>query len=72
MWPVPGLLGFGGHLRVGRGPAQPDDETTVVIASLTYAGTGWHTPGDALLANTSAAMARERQLTGRIEMTSQS
>ena len=32
-----------------------------VIAELVYAGTGWHTTGDAMLANTAAAMARERR-----------
>jgi hypothetical protein len=32
-----------------------------VINNLAFAGIGWHTTGDALLANTSAAMARERR-----------
>jgi hypothetical protein len=50
--------------------AQHDDETTVVMTSLTYVGAGWFTPGDALLANTAAALARERQRIGRIETTS--
>ena len=36
-------------------------ETTLVVGSWTYAGIGWHTTGDALLANTSAALARERR-----------
>lgn len=36
-------------------------ETTVLVTTLTYAGAGWRTPGDAMLANTSAAMARARQ-----------
>jgi hypothetical protein len=40
---------------------QHDDDTTIVINTLTYVGSGWHTTGDALLANTSAAMARERR-----------
>lgn len=35
------------------------EETTLVIGLLTYTGTGWHTTGDALLANSSAAKARE-------------
>ncbi|MFJ5666091.1 replication initiator [Micromonospora chalcea] len=40
---------------------QDDDaETTVVINTLAYTGSGWLTTGDALLANTAAAMARER------------
>jgi hypothetical protein len=50
--------------------AQHDDETTVVITNLVYVGAGWLTPGDALLANTAAALARERQRIGRIETTS--
>jgi hypothetical protein len=49
---------------------EHDEETTIVIATLAYAGSGWRTLGDALLANTSAAMARERHRTGRIESTS--
>jgi hypothetical protein len=40
---------------------EHDEETIVVINALTYAGIGWHTTGDALLANTSAALARERR-----------
>ena len=39
-------------------PAGTDGETTLVVGVLTYAGTGWRTLGDAMLANTSAAMAR--------------
>ncbi|MFI7215509.1 replication initiator [Micromonospora maritima] len=35
-------------------------ETTIVINTLAYTGSGWLTTGDALLANTAAAMARER------------
>jgi hypothetical protein len=38
-----------------------DEQTTIVINNLDYLGMGWHTTGDALLANTSAAMARERR-----------
>jgi hypothetical protein len=45
-----------------------DDETTVVIASLAFAGIGWHTTVDALLANTAAANAREQRLTAREEL----
>jgi hypothetical protein len=44
------------------------DETILVIGHLTYTGTGWHTTGDALLANTAAAQARERQATARQEV----
>ncbi|AVT38010.1 replication initiator [Plantactinospora sp. BB1] len=44
------------------------DETTLIVGTLTFAGAGWHTTGDALLANTAAALARERQATGREEL----
>ena len=45
---------------------QPDDqETTLIVGLLTYAGSGWRTTGDALLANTAAAMARERHEAAR-------
>jgi hypothetical protein len=43
-------------------------ETTLTISTLTFAGAGWHTSGDALLANTAAALARERQRIGREEL----
>jgi hypothetical protein len=46
-----------------------NDETILVIGHLTYTGTGWHTTGDALLANTAAAIARERQAIAREELT---
>jgi len=44
-----------GHLA-----AEHTDQTTAVLGWLDYAGAGWHTTGDALLANTSAARARAR------------
>jgi len=47
--------------------AEHDEETTLVVTSLRYAGAGWNNLGDSLLANTAAAMARERQRVGRIE-----
>jgi hypothetical protein len=43
-------------------------ETTVLVAALTYAGSGWFSLGDQLLANSAAAQARERQRIGRIEV----
>jgi hypothetical protein len=49
---------------------EHEEQTTLLIATLRYAGSGWLTLGDALLANTSAALARERQRIGRIEATS--
>ena len=45
-----------------------DDETTLIIGDLTYAGSGWKTTGDALLANTAAAQAREYNRAGREEL----
>ena len=45
-----------------------DDETTLIIGTFTYAGTGWKTSGDALLANTAADQARKRREAGREEL----
>jgi hypothetical protein len=45
----------------------PAPDTTLVVNFLAFAGAGWHTTGDALLANTSATLARERQCVGREE-----
>ena len=45
-----------------------DDDTTLIVGTLTFAGVGWRTTGDALFANTAAAMARERRTTGREEL----
>ncbi|TDC72546.1 plasmid replication initiator protein [Micromonospora sp. KC606] len=47
---------------------EHNDNTTLIVGTLTFAGVGWHTTGDALLANTAAAMARERRTTGREEL----
>jgi hypothetical protein len=44
-------------------------ETTLIIGNYTYADTGWKTIGDALLANTAAAKAREHRLTARDQIT---
>ncbi|MFX0593322.1 replication initiator [Melissospora conviva] len=52
-----------GHIRTDH-----TEETTLIIGTLTFAGTGWKTTGDALLANTAAALARARQTTGREEL----
>ncbi len=52
-----------------RQALDDDTETTVVIASLAFAGIGWHTTADALLANTAAANAREQRLIARDEST---
>ena len=45
-----------------------DDETTLIVGTFTYAGTGWKTSGDALLANTAADQARKRREAGREEL----
>ena len=45
-----------------------DEETTLIIGALRYAGTGWRTTGDALLANTAADQARRRREAGREEL----
>jgi hypothetical protein len=44
------------------------EETTLIVGVLSYAGTGWHTTGDALLATTAADQARPRRDTGREEL----
>ena len=45
-----------------------DDETILIVGTFTYAGTGWKTSGDALLANTAADQARKRRQAGRDEL----
>ncbi|GIG03242.1 replication initiator [Catellatospora citrea] len=47
---------------------QADEDTVLVIGALRFTGSGWHTSADALLANTAAAMARERAAIGREEI----
>ena len=49
---------------------EHQEQATVVVATLVYAGSGSRNLGDQLLANTSAAMARERRRIGRIGTTS--
>jgi hypothetical protein len=44
------------------------EETTLTVGTLAFAAVGWRTTGDALLANTAAALARERQRVGREEL----
>ena len=44
------------------------EETTLIVGTLSFAGIGWHNTGDALLANTAAALARARHETGRDEL----
>jgi hypothetical protein len=54
--------------RAQQQQAEHDRETTLVIGWLTYIGAGWRTNGDALLANTAAAKARERRQAARDEL----
>jgi hypothetical protein len=56
------------HTGTLRAVDHLDDDTTLIVGTLTFAGIGWHTTGDALLANTAAALARERRTTGREEL----
>jgi hypothetical protein len=48
------------------------EETTLIVARLTYAGTGWRTTGDELLALSAAARAREHRRIAREEMSAAS
>jgi hypothetical protein len=48
----------------------PGTETTLVVNFLQFVGACWHTTADAMLANTSAAMAREHQEAARGHLTS--
>jgi hypothetical protein len=63
-----------GHAESRRkvdGLHDSDQETTLLLGNLTFAGIGWHTTGDALLANTAAALAREHRRAGREELANQ-
>ena len=58
-----------------HGPIRTADhtseETVLVVGTFTYAGTGWKTTGDALLANTAADQARKRRQAGRDQLASE-
>lgn len=56
--------------EVGHHQDHDDDTTEVLISSLAYAGIGWHTTADALLANTAAAQARDQRRAACEELTS--
>ncbi|MGC5030165.1 replication initiator [Micromonospora sp. DT229] len=60
------------HPGTLRAVDHHDDDTTLIVGTLTFAGVGWHTTGDALLAATAAAMARERNSAGREELAHES
>jgi hypothetical protein len=50
-----------------RDDDQDDEDTTLIVGALTYAGIGWRTTGDALLATSAAARAREHRRVAREE-----
>ena len=51
-----------------RAADHADEETTLIVGTLTYAGAGWTTSGDALLASTAADQARKRRQAGHDEL----
>jgi hypothetical protein len=53
---------------VERDHQAEGDEPTLVIGELVFAGMGWHTTPDAILANTAAAKAREQRRVAREEI----
>jgi hypothetical protein len=66
------------HYRRGQDPGpehgpiraadHTDDETTLIVGTFSFAGTGWRTTGDALLANTAADQARKRRQAGHDQL----
>ncbi|GAA5120014.1 replication initiator [Haloechinothrix salitolerans] len=61
------LIRTAGHRTADH--LEPED-TVLVVGELTYAGTGWLTPGDAELALTAAAKAREYHQAAKLECSS--
>jgi hypothetical protein len=62
---------LGNHSEGGpahRPAVHSDEDITLIVGTLRFAGVGWHTSGDALLANSAAALARERDAAGREEL----
>ena len=55
------------HEPIRSADHTDDEDTTLIVGNLSYAGTGWTTTGDALLANTAADQARKRHQAGREE-----
>jgi hypothetical protein len=56
-------------LTAGPEQTEPAEQPTVLVVNfLDYVGAGWHTTGDAMLANTAAAKAREQRRTAREEL----
>jgi hypothetical protein len=57
-------------LTTGPEETQPCEQpTTLVVNFLDFVGAGWHNTGDALLANSAAARAREQARIAREELT---
>src|SRR6185437_877793 len=50
-------------------PQRQGDKTVIILTDLHWAGRGWRTSGDALLALSAAARAREHSRVAREEMT---
>ena len=65
---LPAQPGHRTRTRPIRTADHADEETTLIIGTFTYAGTGWKTTGDALLANTAADQARKRREAGHEEL----
>lgn len=65
------------HQPPATGPATEtgpvvDEDQAVTVADVVFAGMGWHTTADALLANSAAARAREHRQVAREELMSMS
>jgi hypothetical protein len=57
-------------ITTGPEPETPAEQPTVLVLNfLDFIGAGWLTTGDAILANTSAAQARERRQAARDALT---
>jgi hypothetical protein len=58
-------------LTAGPEKTEPVEQPTVLVVNfLDFVGAGWHTTGDAMLANTAAAKAREQRRVAREELAS--
>lgn len=60
------LIRRDGHRTAEHIDLEPE-ETTLIVGELAYAGIGWLTPGDAQLALTAAARAREHRQAQKLE-----
>jgi Replication initiator protein, pSAM2 len=58
------------ELTAGPQQDRPAEQPTVLVVNfLDFVGAGWHTTGDAFLASTAAAKAREQRKVAREELT---